>query len=236
MREPLRAYTRTLRLLFQVAPLQATIVTIAVLAAAAVPTGTYVVVLHLVNAITAAIGHTGWWGGVLPGLAGLRLAAAGGASVSSGVMADLQERLEIWLNHGIMLRAARADLAELQSGPYQDHLSRARGVSGLDLINILGDLTQSAQHLIGALLLAGVLWRYGPEVPILPLLGAVVTWIRDERFSSDLYDWDQTQTRPRRRRDALSGLLTDRGAAKELPDPRHAAVAGRPLQLPGQLP
>ncbi len=219
MREPLRAYTRTLRLLFQVAPLQATIVTIAVLAAAAVPTGTYVVVLHLVNAITAAIGHTGWWGGVLPwlaGLAALRLVSAASASVSGGVMADLQERLEIWINHGIMLRAARADLAELQCGPYQDQLSRASGVSGLDLINILGDLTQSAQHLIGALILTGVLWRYGPAVPILPLLGAVATWMRDDRFSSDLYDWDQTQTRPRRRRDALSGLLTDRDAAKEV--------------------
>ncbi len=122
----------------------------------------------------------------------------------------------MWLNGGVIRRAVAADLAQAQSGPYQDGLSRASGISGLDMINILGDMTQSLQHLLGALSLGAVLWRYGSAVPLLPLCGGVATWLRDQRFAADLYEWDQEHTRPRRRRDALAGLLTDRAAAKEV--------------------
>ena len=219
MHDGLRAYGRTLRLLAAVAPWQSAALLGTVLCGAALPVGNYAAVLHLVNALTASVGRAGWWAPVAPWLGllvGLRLAGAALEALAQPLTVDLQERVEIWLNGGILARVGSADLAALQAAPYQDALARASGVSGLDLINILHDLGQSARLVLGGLALGAVLWRYGAAVPVLPLLGGIATWLRRDRFAADVYEWDRSQTRQRRQRDGLATLLTERAAAQEV--------------------
>ena len=51
---------------------------------------------------------------------------------------------------------------------------------------------------------------------LLPLVTGTVSWWSDSRLAADVYSLDVQQTPQRRERDALEGILTDRGTGKEI--------------------
>ena len=219
LKESFVAYARTLVVIWQSGSLAVLGMFLLTLLPGVVPACQFFVTERLVNAITDAVGDANWWHAVLPwliGLLGLRILNTGADLLREPLYTHLGENIEIWINEGIARKVDTTALIEIQTAEFQDSLERARAVSGLALQNILWHLVDSFQQLISVVTLGIVLWQYHPLLALLPALTGVASWWSDTRFSADLYGFDVEQTPQRREQDALEGILTDRGAGKEV--------------------
>jgi len=119
-----------------------------------------------------------------------RLPAGGPAgavgALQQPIEGDLVENVEVWLNTELARRAHLTDLASLQTARFQDALSRARGVSGLDLLNILFSLTDGVRQAATGVSLGAVLWGYG------------AWWVRTGRVSRRWRAYCSASIRPHR--------------------------------------
>ncbi len=219
LKESFVAYARTLVVIWQSGALAVLGMFLLTLLPGVVPACQFFVTERLVNAIIDAVGDANWWHAVLPwliGLLGLRILNTGADLLREPLYTHLGENIEIWINEGIARKVDTTALIEIQTAEFQDSLERARAVSGLALQNILWHLVDSLQQLISVVTLGIVLWQYHPLLALLPALTGIASWWSDTRFSADLYDFDVEQTSQRREQDALEGILTDRGAGKEV--------------------
>ena len=219
LKESFVAYARTLVVIWQSGSLAVLGMFLLTLLPGVVPACQFFVTERLVNAITDAVGDANWWQAVLPwliGLLGLRILSTGADLLREPLYTHLGENIEIWINDGIARKVDTTTLIEIQTAEFQDSLERARAVSGLALQNILWHLVDSLQQLISVVTLGIVLWQYHPLLALLPALTGIASWWSDTRFSADLYGFDVEQTPQRREQDALEGILTDRGAGKEV--------------------
>ena len=219
LKESLVAYARTLVVIWQSGALAVLGMFLLTLLPGVVPACQFFVTERLVNAIIDAVGDANWWHAVLPwliGLLGLRILNTGADLLREPLYTHLGENIEIWINEGIARKVDTTALIEIQTAEFQDSLERARAVSGLALQNILWHLVDSLQQLISVVTLGIVLWQYHPLLALLPALTGIASWWSDTRFSADLYGFDVEQTSQRREQDALEGILTDRGAGKEV--------------------
>ena len=219
LKESFVAYARTLVVIWQSGALAVLGMFLLTLLPGVVPACQFFVTERLVNAITDAVGDANWWHAVLPwliGLLGLRILNTGADLLRDPLYTHLGENIEIWINEGIARKVDTTALIEIQTAEFQDSLERARAVSGLALQNILWHLVDSLQELISVVTLGIVLWQYHPLLALLPALTGVASWWSDTRFSADLYGFDVEQTPQRREQDAMEGILTDRGAGKEV--------------------
>jgi len=218
-KESFVAYARTLVVIWQSGSLAVLGMFLLTLLPGVVPACQFFVTERLVNAIIDAVGEANWWQTVLPwviGLLGLRILSTGADLLREPLYTHLGENIEIWINDGIAQKVDTTELIEIQTAEFQDSLERARAVSGLALQNILWYLVDSLQQLISVVTLGIVLWQYHPLLALLPALTGIASWWSDTRFSADLYSFDVAQTAHRREQDALEGILTDRGAGKEV--------------------
>ena len=218
-KETLFAYVRTFAVVWQSGSFALLGMMLLTLSLGIVPAGEFFVTEHLVNAITDAIGDTNWWQQVVPwliGLLGLRIFITLANQLSQPLHTRVRENIEVWLNERIVEKADTTELIEFQTPEFQNGLERARSVSGLDLENILWWLIDSLQQFISVLTLGIVLWRYHPLLVLLPAFTGMISWWSDSRFAVDSYNFDVEQTPQRRERDALEGILTDRGTGKEV--------------------
>ncbi len=219
LKESFVAYARTLVVIWQSGALAVLGMFLLTLLPGVVPALQFFVTERLVNAIIDAVGDANWWHAVLPwliGLLGLRILNTGADLLREPLYTHLGENIEIWINEGIARKVDTTALIEIQTAEFQDSLERARAVSGLALQNILWHLVDSLQQLISVVTLGIVLWQYHPLLALLPALTGIASWWSDTRFSADLYGFDVEQTPQRREQDALEGILTDRGAGKEV--------------------
>lgn len=219
LKESFVAYARTLVVIWQSGALAVLGMFLLTLLPGVVPALQFFVTERLVNAIIDAVGDANWWHAVLPwliGLLGLRILNTGADLLRDPLYTHLGENIEIWINEGIARKVDTTALIEIQTAEFQDSLERARAVSGLALQNILWHLVDSLQQLISVVTLGIVLWQYHPLLALLPALTGIASWWSDTRFSADLYGFDVEQTPQRREQDALEGILTDRGAGKEV--------------------
>ena len=219
LKESFVAYARTLVVIWQSGALAVLGMFLLTLLPGVVPACQFFVTERLVNAIIDAVGEANWWHAVLPwliGLLGLRILNTGADLLREPLYTHLGENIEIWINEGIARKVDTTALIEIQTAEFQDSLERARAVSGLALQNILWHLVDSLQQLISVVTLGIVLWQYHPLLALLPALTGIASWWSDTRFSADLYGFDVEQTSQRREQDALEGILTDRGAGKEV--------------------
>ena len=219
LKESFVAYARTLVVIWQSGALAVLGMFLLTLLPGVVPACQFFVTERLVNAIIDAVGDANWWHAVLPwliGLLGLRILNTGADLLREPLYTHLGENIEIWINEGIARKVDTTALIEIQTAEFQDSLERARAVSGLALQNILWHLVDSLQQLISVVTLGIVLWQYHPLLALLPALTGIASWWSDTRFSADLYGFDVEQTPQRREQDALEGILTDRGAGKEV--------------------
>ena len=218
-KESLFAYFRTFGVVWQSGSLALLGMILLTLSLGIVPAGEFFVTEHLVNAITDAVGDTNWWRQVVPwliGLLGLRIFITLANQLSQPLHIRVRENIEIWLNERILEKADTTELIEFQTSEFQNALERARSVSGLDLENILWWLIDSLQQFISVVTLGIVLWRYHPLLALLPAFTGMISWWSDSRFAVDSYNFDVEQTPQRREKDALEGILTDRGTGKEV--------------------
>ena len=218
-KETLFAYFRTFAVVWQSGSLALLGMMLLMLSLGIVPAGEFFVTEHLVNAITDAIGDANWWRQVVPwllGLLGLRIFITLANQLSQPLHTRVRENIEVWLNERIAEKADTTELIEFQTSEFQNGLERARSVSGLDLENILWWLIDSLQQFISVLTLGIVLWRYHPLLVLLPAFTGMISWWSDSRFAVDSYNFDVEQTPQRREKDALEGILTDRGTGKEV--------------------
>ena len=218
-KESLFAYVRTFAVVWQSGSVALLGMMLLTLSLGIVPAGEFFVTEHLVNAITDAIGDANWWRQVVPwliGLLGLRIFVTLANQLSQPLHIRVRENIEVWLNERIVEKADTTELIEFQTSEFQNALERARSVSGLDLENILWWLIDSLQQFISVVTLGIVLWRYHPLLVLLPAFTGMISWWSDSRFAVDSYNFDVEQTPQRREKDALEGILTDRGTGKEV--------------------
>ena len=218
-KESLFAYCRTFAVVWQSGSFALLGMVLITLSLGIVPAGEFFLTEHLVNAITDAIGDANWWQQVLPwliGLLGLRIFITLANQLSQPLHIRVTENIEVWLNERIVEKADTTELIEFQTSEFQNALDRARSVSGLDLENILWWLIDSLQQLISVATLGIVLWRYHPLLSLLPAFTGMISWWSGSRFAVDSYNFDVEQTPQRREKDALEGILTDRGTGKEV--------------------
>ena len=183
------------------------------------PAGQFFVTEHLVNAITAAIGDTDWWQQVVPwliGLIGLQILSIFVDHLREPLRLHVGANIEAWMNESIVRKSNTIALTEFQTPEFQNALSRARAMSGIELDEIVWWIFDSLQQLISAVALGIVLWRYHPLLALLPMVTGLASWWSGSRFAASAYNLDVEQTPQRRERDALEGILTDRGAGKEV--------------------
>ena len=218
-KETLLAYGRTFAVVWKSGSFALLGMVLITLSLGIVPAGEFFLTEHLVNAITDAIGDANWWQQVLPwliGLLGLRIFITLANQLSQPLHIRVRENIEVWLNERIVEKADTTELIEFQTSEFQNALERARSVSGLDLENILWWLIDSLQQLISVATLGIVLWRYHPLLSLLPAFTGMISWWSGSRFAVDSYNFDVEQTPQRREKDALEGVLTDRGTGKEV--------------------
>ena len=219
VKDSVAAYIRTFSITWQNGALALLGVLLLTLLLGVVPAGQFFVTERLVNAITAAIGDANWWQQVVPWLAGLI-----GLQILSILVDHLREPLrlhvganiEAWINENIVRKSNTIALTEFQTPEFQNALARARAMSGIELDEIVWWIFDSLQQLISAVTLGIVLWRYHPLLALLPMITGFASWWSGSRFAASAYNLDVEQTPQRRERDALEGILTDRGAGKEI--------------------
>lgn len=213
------AYIRTFAITWQNGALALLGVLLLTLLLGVVPAGQFFVTERLVNAITAAIGDANWWQQVVPwliGLIGLQILSILVDHLREPLRLHVGANIEAWMNESIVRKSNTIALTEFQTPEFQNALARARAMSGIELDEIVWWIFDSLQQLISAVALGIVLWRYHPLLALLPMVTGLASWWSGSRFAASAYNLDVEQTPQRRERDALEGILTDRGAGKEI--------------------
>ena len=213
------AYIRTFSITWQNGSLALLGVLLLTLLLGVVPAGQFFVTERLVNAITAAIGDADWWQQVVPwliGLIGLQILSILVDHLREPLRLHVGANIEAWINENIIRKSNTIALTEFQTPEFQNALARARAMSGIELDEIVWWIFDSLQQLISAVTLGIVLWRYHPLLALLPMITGFASWWSGSRFAASAYNLDVEQTPQRRERDALEGILTDRGAGKEV--------------------
>ena len=219
VKESLVAYIRTFAITWQNGSLALLGVLLLTLLLGVLPAGQFFVTERLVNAITAAIGDANWWKQVVPwliGLIGLQILNILIDLLREPLRLHVGENIEAWMNENIVRKSNTIELTEFQTPEFQNALARARAMSGIELDEIVWWIFDSLQQLISAVTLGIVLWRYHPLLAFLPMVTGLASWWSGSRFAASAYNLDVEQTPQRRERDALEGILTDRGAGKEV--------------------
>ena len=218
-KESLLAYFRTFAIVWKSGALVLVGMMLLTLSLGVLPAGDYFVTKHLVNAITAAIGDANWWRQVLPwllGLLGLQIYSTLADQLREPLRFYVRENIEVWISEGIVRKSNTMELIEFQTPEFQNALARARTMSGVELEEIVWWIVDSIQQLISVIALGIILWGLHPLLALLPTVTGLASWWSGSRFAADTYDLDVQQTSKRRERDALEGILTDRGAGKEV--------------------
>lgn len=213
------AYIRTFAITWQNGSLALLGVLLLTLMLGVVPAAQFFVTERLINAITAAIGDADWWQQVVPwlmGLIGLQILNIFVDLLREPMRLHVGANIETWINENIVQKSNTIELTEFQTPEFQNALSRARAMSGIELDEIVWWIFDSLQQLISAVTLGIVLWRYHPLLALLPMITGLASWWSGSRFAASVYNLDVEQTPQRRERDALEGILTDRGAGKEI--------------------
>ena len=218
-KESLIAYFRTFAIVWRSGALSLSGMMFLTLSLGVLPAGEYFVTEHLVNAITAAIGDADWWRQVVPwllGLLGLQIYNTLADQLREPLRLNVRENIEVWISEGIVRKSNTIELTEFQTAEFQNALARARSMSGDELEEIVWWIVDSLQQLISVTALGIVLWRLHPLLALLPMVTGIASWWSGSRFAVDVYSLDVEQTPQQRERDALEGILTDRGAGKEV--------------------
>ena len=218
-KESIIAYFRTFAVVWRNGPLALSGMMFLTLSLGVLPVGEYFVTERLVNAITAVIGDVDWWQQVLPwliGLLGLQIYSTLADQLREPVRLNVRENIEVWISEGIVRKSNTIELVEFQTPEFQNALARARAMSGDELEEIVWWIVDSIQQLISVTALGIVLWGLHPLLALLPTLTGIASWWSGSRFAADAYSLDVQQTPQQRERDALEGILTDRGAGKEV--------------------
>ncbi|MCG9126984.1 ABC transporter ATP-binding protein [Candidatus Poribacteria bacterium] len=219
IKEALLAYGRTFAIIWKSGSLSLIGMMFLTLSLGALPAMEFFITERLVNSITAAIGDTSWWQQVVPwlmALLGLQVFRTLVDQLREPLRLDMTENIEIWITEKIVQKANAIELTELQTGDFQNAVERARSMSGDELDEIAWWIVDSIQQIISVVALGIVLWRYHPLLALLPTLTGTASWWSGSRFAANAYNLDVEQTPQRRERDALAGILTDRGAGKEI--------------------
>ena len=217
--ESLVAYIRTFLITWQNGSLALMGVLLLTLLLGVVPAGQFFVTERLINAITDAIGNADWWIQVVPwliGLIGLQILNIFVDLLREPLRLHVGKNIEAWMNESIVRKSNTIALTEFQTPEFQNALARARAMSGIELDEIVWWIFDSLQQLISAVTLGIVLWRYHPLLSLLPMVTGMASWWSGSHFAANVYNLDVEQTPQRRERDALEGILTDRGAGKEV--------------------
>ena len=218
-KESIIAYFRTFAIVWRSGSLALSGMMLLTLSLGVLPAGDYFVTKHLVNTITAAIGDANWWRQVLPwllGLLGLQIYSTLADQLREPLRLYVRENIEVWISGGIVRKSNTMELIEFQTPEFQNALARAREMSGAELEEIVWWIVDSIQQLISVVALGIILWGLHPLLALLPTVTGLASWWSGSRFAADTYDLDVQQTSKRRERDALEGILTDRGAGKEV--------------------
>ena len=218
-KESIIAYFRTFAIVWRSGALSLSGMMFFTLSLGVLPVGEFFVTEHLVNAITAAIGDADWWQQVVPwllGLLGLHIYSTVADQLREPLRLNVRENIEIWISEGIARKSNTIELVEFQTPEFQNALARARTMSGDELEEIVWWIVDSLQQLISVTALGIVLWNLHPLLALLPMVTGIASWWSGSRFATDVYSLDVQQTPQRRERDALEGILTDRGAGKEV--------------------
>ena len=218
-KESIIAYFRTFAVVWRNGPLALSGMMFLTLSLGVLPVGEYFVTERLVNAITAVIGDADWWQQVLPwliGLLGLQIYSTLADQLREPVRLNVRENIEVWISEGIVRKSNTIELVEFQTPEFQNALARARAMSGDELEEIVWWIVDSIQQLISVTALGIVLWGLHPLLALLPTVTGIASWWSGSRFAADAYSLDVQQTPQQRERDALEGILTDRGAGKEV--------------------
>ena len=218
-KESIIAYFRTFAIVWKSGALALVGMMLLTLSLGVLPAGDYFVTKHLVNAITAAIGDANWWRQVLPwllGLLGLQIYSTLADQLREPLRFYVRENIEVWISDGIVRKSNTMELIEFQTPEFQNALARARTMTGVELEEIVWWIVDSIQQLISVIALGIILWGLHPLLALLPTVTGLASWWSGSRFAADTYDLDVEQTSKRRERDALEGILTDRGAGKEV--------------------
>ena len=218
-KESIIAYFRTFAIVWRSGALSLSGMMFLTLSLGVLPVGEFFVTEHLVNAITAAIGDANWWQQVVPwllGLLGLQIYSTLADQLREPLRLNVRENIEIWISEGIARKSNTIELVEFQTPEFQNALARARAMSGDELEEIVWWIVDSIQQLISVIALGIVLWNLHPLLALLPMVTGIASWWSGSRFAVDTYSLDVEQTPQRRERDALEGILTDRGAGKEV--------------------
>ncbi len=219
VKDSIVAYIRTFAITWQNGALALLGVLLLTLLLGVVPASQFFVTERLVNAITAAIGDANWWQQVVPwliGLIGLQILSILVDHLREPLRLHVGANIETWMNESIVRKSNTIELTEFQTPEFQNALARARAMSGIELDEIVWWIFDSLQQLISAVALGIVLWRYHPLLALLPMVTGLASWWSGSRFAASAYNLDVEQTPHRRERDALEGILTDRGAGKEI--------------------
>ena len=219
VKDSIVAYIRTFAITWQNGSWALLGVLLLTLLLGVVPAGQFFVTERLINAITAAIGDANWWQQVVPwliGLIGLQIITIFVDLLREPLRLHVGANIEAWINENIVQKSNTIELTEFQTPEFQNALSRARAMSGIELDEIVWWIFDSLQQLISAIALGIVLWRYHPLLALLPMVTGLASWWSGSRFATSVYNLDVEQTPQRRERDALEGILTDRGAGKEV--------------------
>lgn len=218
-KEALFAYGRTFAIIWKSGSLSLIGMMLLTLSLGVLPAIEFFVTERLVNSITAAIGDTSWWQQVVPwliALLGLQIFRTLVDQLGEPLRLDVRENIEIWITEKIVQKANAIELTKLQTADFQNAVERARSMSGDELDEIAWWIVDSIQQVISVVALGIVLWRYHPLLALLPTLTGTASWWSGSRFAANAYNLDVEQTPQRRERDALAGILTDRGAGKEI--------------------
>ena len=218
-KESIIAYFRTFAIVWRSGALALSGMMFLTLSLGVLPAGEFFVTERLVNAITAAIGDADWWQQVVPwllGLLGLQIYSTLADQLREPLRLNVRENIEIWISEGIARKSNTIELVEFQTSEFQNALARARTMSGDELEEIVWWIVDSIQQLISVTALGIVLWNLHPLLALLPTVTGIASWWSGSRFAVDAYSLDVQQTPQRRERDALEGILTDRGAGKEV--------------------
>ena len=219
VKDSLVAYIQTFMITWQNGSLALLGVLLLTLLLGVVPAAQFFVTERLVNAITAAIGEADWWKRVVPwliGLISLQILNIFVDLLREPLRLHVGANIEAWINENIVRKSNTIALTEFQTPEFQNALARARAMSGMELDEIVWWIFDSLQQLISAVTLGIVLWRYHPLLALLPMITGLTSWWSGSRFAASAYNLDVEQTPQRRERDALEGILTDRGAGKEI--------------------
>ena len=219
VKDSIVAYIRTFAITWQNGSLALLGVLLLTLLLGVVPAGQFFVTERLINAITAAIGDANWWQQVVPwliGLIGLQIITIFVDLLREPLRLHVGANIEAWINENIVQKSNTIELTEFQTPEFQNALARARAMSGIELDEIVWWIFDSLQQLISAIALGIVLWRYHPLLALLPMVTGLASWWSGSRFAASVYNLDVEQTPQRRERDALEGILMDRGAGKEI--------------------